>query len=134
MAVAAIGAVIVLALVLVVIAIAKRAACSASGDVENERLAVLGATPVHPSEAGPGMADIIGEAEEPAITWTAQLTTATLDEAARLRLIDGLVLLRPAWSVGLLHRAYEEERAPHVRARIEEALLACGEAIETTAY
>ena len=79
------------------------------------------------------MPEVVADLEEPTITWTAQLTAATLDEAERLRLIDDLVLLRGAWSVTLLRHAHEEERAAQVRARIVEALAACGEPIETTA-
>ena len=75
----------------------------------------------------PEMPDVVADVDAPAVTWTAQLTAATLDEAARLRLIDDLVLLRDAWALGLLRRALDEERAPHVRARIAEALAACGE-------
>jgi hypothetical protein len=83
-------------------------------------------------EALPEVVEVYEE-PEPAITWTAQLTAAPLDEAARLRLIDDLVLLRSGWAVALLRRAHEEERAPQVRARIAEALAAYGDPIETTA-
>lgn len=134
MSVAIVVALLVLVLALVAFAIATRfAGRSASRDVDDDRPDVLDVAPVRLPDAVPAMPHVITDAEEPAITWTAQLTAATLDEAARLRLIDDLVLLRAAWSVALLRRAHEEERAPHVRARIEEALAACGEPIETTA-
>jgi hypothetical protein len=136
MGVAIVVAIVValLVLALVALAIATRfAGRPASRDVDDDRPDVLDAAPVRLPDAVPAMPHVIADAEEPAIAWTAQLTAATLDEAARLRLIDDLVLLRAAWSVALLRRAHEEEPAPHVRARIGEALAACGEPIETTA-
>jgi hypothetical protein len=68
----------------------------------------------------------------PVITWTAELTAAVLDEAARMRLIDDLALLAAPWAFALLRRAYEEEQSPHVRARIEAALASSGDPITTT--
>jgi flagellar basal body-associated protein FliL len=84
-------------------------------------------------ESAPAVSEAAAPAEEQTITWTAQLTAATLDEAARLRLIDDLVLLRDTYSVALLRLAREEERSPHMRSRITEALAACGEPVETNA-
>jgi hypothetical protein len=69
---------------------------------------------------------------EPVITWTAALTVAALDEAARLRLIDDLTLLAAPWTIALLHRAYQEESSPQLRARIETALASSGEPLGTT--
>jgi hypothetical protein len=59
---------------------------------------------------------------EPVITWTAALTGAALDEAARLHLIDDLTLLDAPWTIELLRRAHQEESSPQLRARIEAAL------------
>jgi hypothetical protein len=134
MGVAIVVALLVLVLALVALAIKTRfAGRPARRDVDDDRPDVLDVAPVRLPDAVPAMPHVIADAEEPPITWTAQLTAATLDEAARLRLIDDLVLLRDAWSVALLRRAHGEEPAPHVRARIGEALAACGEPIETTA-
>jgi hypothetical protein len=69
---------------------------------------------------------------EPVITWTAALTPTALDEAARLHLIDDLTLLAAPWTIALLHRAYQEESSPQLRARIEAALALSGEALGTT--
>lgn len=96
-----------------------------------ERPDILDVAPVRLFDAAPP-APVEDETPE-TITWTTELTAAALDESARLRLIDDLALLRAARSVALLRRAYDEERAPHVRARIEAALAACGEPVETTA-
>jgi|GEM_PF-2676672 hypothetical protein len=69
---------------------------------------------------------------EPVITWTAALTDAALDEAARLRLIGDLALLAAPWTIPLLRSAYQEESSPPLRARIEAALGSSGEPIATT--
>jgi hypothetical protein len=61
-------------------------------------------------------------APEPVITWTVALTETSLDEVARLRLIDDLTLLATPWTIALLRRAYQEESSPQLRARIEAAL------------
>jgi hypothetical protein len=68
---------------------------------------------------------------EPAITWTAALTTMPLDEAGRLRLVDDLALLSAPWTIALLRRAYEEESSLQLRARVEAAFTSCGEPIGT---
>jgi hypothetical protein len=124
-----------LVLALVALAIYIRfARRPASRNAADDRRDVLDASPAPAADAVvSAMPEVIADVEEPTITWTAQLTAATLDEAERLRLIDDLVMLRAAWAVTLLRRAHEEERAPRVRARIVEALAACGEPIETTA-
>jgi hypothetical protein len=48
-----------------------------------------------------------------------------LDEAARLRLIHDLALVRAQWCVPILQQAYEEERDPNLRRAAKEALAAC---------
>jgi hypothetical protein len=76
-----------------------------------------------PSDDSPTPEGALPEPEpEPVITWTEVLTVTPLDEAARLRLIDDLTLLAAPWTIALLHRAYEEESSPQLRARIEAAL------------
>jgi hypothetical protein len=69
---------------------------------------------------------------EPVITWTLALSATTLDEAARLRLIDDLTLLAAPWTIALLRRAYQEESSPELRVRIEAALASSGEPVATT--
>jgi hypothetical protein len=69
---------------------------------------------------------------EPAITWTAALTETSLDEAARLRLIDDLTLLAAPWAIAILRRAHREESSPELRARIETALASSGETVSAT--
>jgi hypothetical protein len=69
---------------------------------------------------------------EPVITWTAALTDTSLDEAARLRLINDLALLAAPWATALLRRAYREESSPNLRARIEAALASTVEPIDVT--
>ena len=103
---------LVLAAVALVIAIAVRA----SGKPEPA------AVPDMVAETPP-VVETPEQPEEPAITWTAELTAETLDEAARVRLIDDLVLLGDEWAVALLRRAGEEERSPRVRSRVEEGLV-----------
>lgn len=132
MVVAIVVALLVLALVALAISI-RFARRPASRDEADDRLDVLAVSPVPVADAVSAMPEVIEDVEEPTITWTTQFSAATLDEAERLRLIDDLVMLRAAWSVTLLRRAHEEERATQVRARIVEALDACGEPIETTA-
>ena len=51
--------------------------------------------------------------------------SGTLDNAARLKLITDLGMLRAAWCVPLLERAYEEESDPTNRAAAQAALARC---------
>jgi hypothetical protein len=76
-----------------------------------------------PGDVSPPPEPVLPEPEpEPVITWTEALTVTPLDEAARLRLIDDLMLLAAPWTIELLRRAYQEESSPQMRARIEAAL------------
>jgi hypothetical protein len=102
---------LVLAAVALVIAVATRTARRVPSIV-----AVVSEAP--PPEPLPEPA-----AEVPALSWTAELTAETLDAAARLRLIDDLVLLGDEWAIALLRRALEEEQAPDVRERLADALV-----------
>jgi hypothetical protein len=65
---------------------------------------------------------------EPAITWPKQLDpqSRTLDDAARLRLIEDLAVVHASWCVPVLKQAYEEERDPALRRAASDALNACG--------
>jgi len=69
---------------------------------------------------------------EPVITWTAALTETSLDDVARLRLVDDLTLLAAPWSIAILRRAHQEETSPELRARIETALASSGEPVSAT--
>jgi hypothetical protein len=51
--------------------------------------------------------------------------SGTLDDAARLKLINDLGMLRAAWCVPLLERAYEQETGPVHRAAAQLALVRC---------
>jgi hypothetical protein len=64
----------------------------------------------------------------PAITWTAQLNSTPLDDTARERLIDDLAMLRAAWCVPLLAKAYDEEVLASHRRRALVALANCEQA------
>lgn len=69
-------------------------------------------------------------AEPNRITWTKQLdpSSATLDDAARLRLIEDLALLRAPWCVPILEQATREESDPAHRDAAQRALALCREA------
>ena len=89
--------------------------------------------PAVPDEVSPAPApDEVPAPLEPPITWTAQLTATSLDEAARLRLVDDLRLVGTPWAIAVLRCAHEEEQTPELRAKIEAALTACGEPIAAT--
>jgi hypothetical protein len=66
---------------------------------------------------------------ERVMTWTAALTETSLDEAARLRLIDDLTLLAAPWAMAILRRAHQEESSPQLRARIETAFASSGDPV-----
>ncbi|SRR5665213_207218 len=61
--------------------------------------------------------------------WTTQFEprAGTLDDAARLKLINDLGMLRAAWCVPLLERAYEEETGTANRNAAQLALARCRE-------
>jgi hypothetical protein len=61
---------------------------------------------------------------EPAITWPRQLDrqSGTLDDTARLRLIEDLGVVHAPWCVPILRQAYEEERDPGIRRAARDAL------------
>lgn len=64
------------------------------------------------------------------ITWTKQFDprSGALDDAARLRLLEDLALLRAPWSVPILEQASREERDPAHRDAAQRALALCREA------
>ncbi len=72
---------------------------------------------------------------EPAITWPTLLDprSTTLDNAARLRLIEDLAVVHASWCVPILQQAYEEERDPALRGAARDALIAC-EPTETPSH
>ncbi|HEX3464407.1 MAG TPA: hypothetical protein VHS78_10210 [Candidatus Elarobacter sp.] len=67
-------------------------------------------------------------AEPDRITWTRQFDphSGPLDDAARLRLIEDLGMLRASWCVPLLEQACREETDPAHREAAQRALASCG--------
>ena len=63
--------------------------------------------------------------------WATQFAprSGALDDAARLKLINDLGMLRAAWCVPLLERAYEEETLPANRVAAQAALARCCEEV-----
>jgi len=63
------------------------------------------------------------------ITWTKQFDprSGALDDAARLRLIEDLALLRAPWCVPILEQACREETDPANRNAAQRALTLCRE-------
>lgn len=68
-------------------------------------------------------------APAPARGWTTQFEprSGALDEAARLKLINDLGMLRAPWCIPLLERACEEETDPAIRSAARSALARCGD-------
>jgi len=64
---------------------------------------------------------------KPPVTWARQFEprSGPLDEAARLKLIGDLEMLRAAWCVPLLRQAAAEETSPEMRDAAERALSRC---------
>lgn len=122
-------AIVVIILVLACVAFAFAARTAGRRTPVPAEAAPVEAAPVEPEPEPVAVAEVAEPVAsepppepEPAITWTAEFTPATLDEAARLQLIDDLVLLGDTWADALLHRARDEERSPQLLARIDEAL------------
>jgi hypothetical protein len=120
--------------VFVAIAFAVQRSRSAKRDavaVERPRALPEVAQP-EPALADPPLPEPAVPEPAPAITWTAALTVSTLDETARLRLIDDLMLLAAPWATALLRRAYQEESSPELRARLAFALTSSADPIDVT--
>ena len=68
-------------------------------------------------------------AEPNGVTWTKQFDASSepLDDAARLRLIDDLGMLRASWCIPLLEQALREETDPAHRDAAQRALASCRE-------
>jgi len=66
-------------------------------------------------------------ARDPEYHWPKSFApkSGRLDDAARLRLIHDLALVRAPWCVPILQQAYETERNPELRRAAREALNAC---------
>ncbi len=120
-----------LVFVAVVIALAARLLRRPARDAVPAVARVTNLSEAEPAEPAPLEPTLPEPETAPVITWTFALTTAVLDEAGRLRLIDDLALLAAPWTIALLRRAYQEERSPQLRVRIEAALASSGEPIGT---
>jgi len=64
---------------------------------------------------------------EPEVTWPALFAPESkdLDDAARLRMINDLALVRAPWCLPILRKACEEEREPALRQAAHDAVAAC---------
>ena len=64
---------------------------------------------------------------DPEITWPTLVApeSKTLDDEARLRLINDLALVRAPWCLPILRKACEQEREPAMRQAAHDAVTAC---------
>jgi hypothetical protein len=102
--------------VIVVLALTRRGA-------KNEAAVVAAEAPIVLDDEG----EAVIVPRDPQITWPQLFAPASgsLDDEARLRLINDLALVRAPWCVPILRKAYEEERDPIRREAAIDALAAC---------
>jgi hypothetical protein len=106
-----------------ILATSVRAALNDVGSDANDRI------PDVPLNLASATDAVAAPRAERRVRWTEQFEprSGPLDDAARLRLINDLGMLRASWSVPLLVRACEEETDPAHRVAAQLALARCRE-------
>jgi hypothetical protein len=105
-------------------------ATSVRAALDERHIDVNERTAAAPPNSPASMANAVaGPGAERRVRWTEQFEprSGALDDAARLRLINDLGLLRAPWCVPLLVRACEEENDPAHRVAAQLALARCRE-------
>ncbi len=115
----AVGVVAVACVVVYMLMRGRKTPVVVAGDVDAEDGVVSEPVPIAPARPA-GLAT----APMREITWTRQFEprSGSLDDAARLKLIEDLAMLRAPWCVKLLEKAATEEQIPANRAAAERAL------------
>jgi hypothetical protein len=134
-------AAIIVVLVIVFVVLSRRSSAAPSDDAarDSEMEEGVVSEPVPVAATAPRATIVKAEGEVATATasgtaprWAKQFEPRSriLDDASRLRLINDLGMLRAAWCIPLLERAWEEETDPTNKIAARQALARChGEAM-----